>query len=167
MFERLNTPDEAFHWQLGAALTMEQEIVGMLDDLIGEASDEGIKEAFRSHQTETRGHIENIERAFRALGWESDDSPCPAIKAIDKEGKANLKKANDSLKDSIIVEGAIETEHHEIAVYEYLIIQARAMGRDDVVEPLERNLEQEREALQKVSGFAERLASASFSHVAA
>jgi ferritin-like metal-binding protein YciE len=154
MFERLNSPHEAMNWQLGAALTMEREIVDMLDELIEESQDESVKQAFRAHQAETRGHVQNVEAAFRFFGWEVDDSPCPTINAIEKEGKANIKKADDVIVDSIILAGAIETEHHEIAVYENLIIQAQALGQEDAAEVLQRNLDEERLALEKVTTLA-------------
>jgi ferritin-like metal-binding protein YciE len=160
MFERLNTPQEVFNWKLGAALTMEREIVDMLDELIEESQDEAVKQVFRTHQAETRGHVQNLEEVFRTFGWEADDSPCPTISAIEKEGKANIKKSDESVVDSVILSGAIETEHHEIAVYEGLIIQARQLGREDAAEILHRNLEDERQALQKVSSLAEQRAAA-------
>lgn len=158
MFERLHTPEETYNWQLGAALKMEKKIVGMLDELIDESHDESIKQLFRTHQQETRGQIENIEQAFSALGWEVDESPCPAIEGIEKEGKATIKKTDDAIVDSVILEGAMETEHHEMAVYENLIIHARAMGRDDVAQLMQRNLDQEQHALQKVKTLAEHVA---------
>jgi ferritin-like metal-binding protein YciE len=160
MFERLNTPQETYNWQLGAALKMEKKIVGMLDELIEESHDEDIKQLFRTHQQETRGQIDNLEQAFSAMGWEADESPCPAIEGIEKEGKATIKKADDALVDGVILEGAMETEHHEMAVYENLIINARAMGRDDVAQLLQRNLDQEQHALQKVKTLAEQVATA-------
>lgn len=158
MFERLNTPEETYNWQLGAALKMEKKIVGMLDELIDESHDESVKQLFRTHQQETKGHIQNIEQAFSALGWEVDESPCPAIEGIEKEGKATIKKTDDAVVDSVILEGAMETEHHEMAVYENLIINARAMGRDDVAQLMQRNLDQEQHALQKVKTLAEQVA---------
>jgi ferritin-like metal-binding protein YciE len=158
MFERLHTPEETYNWQLGAALKMEKKIVGMLDELIEESHEESIKQLFRTHQQETRGHIENIEQAFSAMGWEVDESPCPAIEGIEKEGKATIKKTDDAIVDSVILEGAMETEHHEMAVYENLIINARAMGRDDVAQLMQRNLDQEQHALQKVKTLAEHVA---------
>ncbi|MGN6372132.1 MAG: YciE/YciF ferroxidase family protein [Solirubrobacteraceae bacterium] len=158
MFERLHTPEETYNWQLGAALKMEKKIVGMLDELIDESHDESIKQLFRTHQQETKGQIENIEQAFSALGWEVDESPCPAIEGIEKEGKATIKKTDDAIVDSVILEGAMETEHHEMAVYENLIINARAMGRDDVAQLMQRNLDQEQHALQKVKTLAEQVA---------
>lgn len=158
MFERLHTPEETYNWQLGAALKMEKKIVGMLDELIEESHNESIKELFRTHQQETKGQIENIEQAFSALGWEVDESPCPAIEGIEKEGKTTIKKTDDAIVDGVILEGAMETEHHEMAVYENLIINARAMGRDDVAQLMQRNLDQEQHALQKVKTLAEQVA---------
>jgi ferritin-like metal-binding protein YciE len=154
MFERLNTPAEAFQHQLSSALTMEREIADMLDDLIEDSQDEAIRHAFRHHQAETRTHAQGIERVFEIFGWEIETSSCPAIKAIEKEGKANIKKTDDALVDAMILGGAIETEHHEMAVYDNLITHAHALGHDDAVEILERIREEERAALEKVKEFA-------------
>lgn len=150
MFERLHNPEEVLNWELGAALTMEREIVDMLDELIEESREETVKQAFRSHQAETRAHVSNLEQVFGLFGWEIDDSPCPVVKALEKEGKANIKKTDDELVDSVILGGAIETEHHEIGVYEKLIIAAQGLGRQDAVELFQRNLEDEQAALEKV-----------------
>ncbi|WP_051324530.1 YciE/YciF ferroxidase family protein [Candidatus Solirubrobacter pratensis] len=161
MFERLNTPEEAFNYQLGAALKMEHTVLDkILADNMEEAQDAKLKELFRHHMDETRQQIDNLEQAFSAFGWEVDDSPCPAIEAIHKEGKTNVKKTDDSIVDSIIVSGAAETEHHEIAVYESLITNARAMGRDDVVSLLQQNLAQEQHTLEEVKRSAEQIAAA-------
>lgn len=165
MFERLNTPDEAYNFKLGAALKMEQTVLEkILEDSIDEAQDDGLKRLFRHHAEETRQQIANLEQVFAAFGWDVDDSPCPAIEAIHKEGKTNIKKTDDAIVDSIILAGALETEHHEIAVYEGLIVNARAMGRDDVVGLLQQNLEQEQHTLQEATSALERIAAASPQH---
>src|SRR3954447_4497797 len=138
MFERLNAPEEAHNFKLGAALKMEHTVLDkILEDSIEEAHDESLKQLFRHHADETRQQIRNLEQVFGAFGWDVDDSPCPAIEALHKEAKTNVKKTDDAIVDSVILSGALETEHHEIAVYEGLIIDARAMGRDDVVRLLE------------------------------
>jgi ferritin-like metal-binding protein YciE len=158
MFERLNTPEELYHFKLGAALKMEQTVLDMLDSNAEEAQDSKLKELFRHHQEETREQIQNLEKAFQVLGWEVDDSPCPAIEGIEKEGKANAKKTDDSLVDAVLLSGAAETEHHEIAVYEGLITFAQAMGKGDVVELLEHNLEQEKHTLEEVKNTTHHIA---------
>jgi ferritin-like metal-binding protein YciE len=150
MFERLNTPEEAYNFKLGAALKMEQEVLKILEANIKEAKDEKVRSLFEHHHGETEQHLTHIEKAFELLGWEADTSPCPAIEGIRSEGKATAKKTDDALVDSVLLQGAVETEHHEIAVYENLIINARAMGREDVVGVLQRNLDDEQHTLEEV-----------------
>jgi len=150
VFERLNTPQEAYNYKLGAALKMEQTVLDMLDKNAEEAQTEQVKQLFRHHQDETRQQIANIEQAFALFGWDVDTSPCPAIEGLDKEGRANARKTDDALVDDVLLQGAAEVEHHEIGVYENLIIHARAMGRSDVARLLEQNLEQERHTLREV-----------------
>ena len=96
---------------------------------------------------------------FGLFGWEVDDSPCPAIEAIHKEAKTNVKKT-EAIVDAMILSSALETEHHEIAVYEGLIITARAMGREDVCALLQQNLEQEQHTLEEVKSALENVAAA-------
>jgi ferritin-like metal-binding protein YciE len=165
MFERLNTPEELYNFKLGAALTMEQTVLEkILEDSIEEARDDSLKQLFRHHAEETRQQIRNLEQIFAAFGWEVDDSPCPAIEALHKEAKTNVKKTDDAIVDSVILSGALETEHHEIAVYEGLLINARAMGRDDVVRLLEQNLEQEQHTLQEAKSALEKIAASAPQH---
>jgi ferritin-like metal-binding protein YciE len=158
MFERLNTPEELFSYKLGAALKMENTVLEMLGNLEGEAQSDKLKQQFRHHAGETREQIANLEQAFQKLGQQPDDSPCPAIEGIDKEGKANIKKADDSVVDAVILSGAAETEHHEIAVYEGLITHAEALGQQDVVSLLRENLEQEQHTLDEVRSATRELA---------
>jgi ferritin-like metal-binding protein YciE len=157
MFEKFNTPEELFKWQLGSALRMEKDILEMLDELIDESREQRLKTTLRSHKAQTHGHVENLERSFAAMGWEVEESPSPSINAIEKEGKTNIKKTEDSLVDLVILGGAMETEHHEIAVYENLIIHARAIGSQEAVALLQHNLEEEQDALKKVRAMAEEL----------
>jgi ferritin-like metal-binding protein YciE len=152
MFESvtITNPAELFTHKLGAALTMETTIVEMLEKLVDEAQGKELKTQLRTHLDETRGHVRNLEQAFRALGQDSEEKPCPAIEGIEKEGEANIKMTDESLVDDVILSGCAETEHHEIAVYESLITHADAMGHEDVVALLRENLEQEQATLGKV-----------------
>jgi ferritin-like metal-binding protein YciE len=158
LFEKIETPRELFTYKLGAALKMEQTVLDMLGDLQEESQHVELKQQFRHHADETQQQIRNLEQAFELLGEEPDDKPCPAIEGIEKEGKANIKKTDDRLVDAVIVAGAMETEHHEIAVYEGLIAHAEAMGNVEVATLLRQNLEQEQHTLDEVRQHGERLA---------
>jgi ferritin-like metal-binding protein YciE len=146
---KIETPRELYLHKLGAALTMESTILELLPQLEEHAQSSQLQQALRQHRQETEGHVRNLEQAFTALGEEPDDSPCPAIEGLEKEGQANLKMVHDSLNDDVILSGVCETEHHEIAVYEGLITKAEAMGEQDVVALLHENLESEQATLQR------------------
>jgi ferritin-like metal-binding protein YciE len=158
MFERLNTPEEAYNYKLGAAHKMEEHVLEMLDRNIKESNDDSVKQLFRHHQDETRQQISNIEQVFGKFGWDVDNSPCPAMEGLKIEAMATAKITADPLKDGIVLQGAAETEHHEIGVYENLIINARALGRDDVIPLLQRNLEQEQHTLDEVKSMEQKVA---------
>jgi ferritin-like metal-binding protein YciE len=151
MFDKLNNPREVFGHKLGSALTMEQNVLEMLGDLEDESQRDELKQQFRHHADETRQQIANIEQSFRAMGEEPDDSPCPAIKGLEADAKANIKMADDSVVDDVILAGAAATEHHEIAVYETLITHAEELGEPDIVQLLQQNLDQEQHTLEEVT----------------
>jgi ferritin-like metal-binding protein YciE len=155
---KIETPNELYVHKLGAALKMENTILEMLPELAENANDQQLQQALRQHYGETQRHVQNLERVFQALGAEVDDSSCPTIEGLEKEGQANLKMVDDSLNDQVIISGVSETEHHEIAVYEGLITSAEAMGEQDVVALLQENLESEQATLQKAQQMAQQLA---------
>jgi ferritin-like metal-binding protein YciE len=155
---KIQSPEELFAHKLGAALTMENTILEMLQKLEEEAQDAQLERNLRQHHQETQRHVQNLQRCFEALGEPIDEKPCPAIEGLEKEGKQMISQVSDDLVDSVILSGVIETEHHEIAVYDGLIIKAEAMGEDDVVALLTENLEQEDQTLNKAIKAAEQLA---------
>jgi len=154
----IETPQDLYVHKLGAALKMEKTILDMLPQLEEQANDSQLKQSLRQHYEETQRHVANLERAFQALGAEIDESACPAIEGLEKEGQANLKMVDDSLNDQVIIGGVCETEHHEIAVYEGLITKAGAMGEQDLVALLQENLENEEATLQKAQKMGQQLA---------
>jgi ferritin-like metal-binding protein YciE len=167
MFEKLNTPEEIFSYKLGSALSMEKDILGMLEKLQQETKREELRQLFSAHAEETHQHIRNIEESFRLLGEEPDDSPCPVIQALEKDGNAAMKKTDEDIVDAVILAGATEVEHYEIAVYETLLTNAEARGNPEVAALLRQNLQQERAALEKVKSAAQRISHEGYAKVAA
>jgi ferritin-like metal-binding protein YciE len=102
--------------------------------------------------------IQNLRRIFDALGEAPEKQPSPAIEGLEKEGRQMIKEVDEALIDSAVLGSVIETEHHEIAVYDVLIIQAEQMDDDDIVALLRENLEQEEATLDKAVKAAEQSA---------
>jgi ferritin-like metal-binding protein YciE len=147
---KMNTGEELLVAGLGSALQMENTVVGMLGSFAEEARDGKLRKQLRHHREETQAQLRNLHQAFSTLGMEAKDRPCPAIEGIVKESESTLGMAAESLHDAIILAGAAETEHYEIAVYESLIVHASALGHDDIVALLHENLEQEQHTLGEV-----------------
>src|SRR5262245_30248651 len=154
----IETPHQLFVHRLGAALTMEETILDMLEQLQQEASDPTLRSNLQRHHRETQQHVSNLQQIFRALGEEPETQSSPAIDGLEKEGKQMIKDADESLVDAVILNGVIETEHHEIAVYDGLIITAEQMDDDDIVALLHENLEQEEATLDKAVKASEQSA---------
>jgi len=154
----IESPQELFVHKLGAALTMEETILDMLEKLQEEARDSTLQRNLKQHHRETQGHVRNLRQVFTALGEQPEEQPCPAIEGLEAEGEQMLKQVDDSLNDAVILSGVIETEHHEIAVYDGLIIQAEQMGDDDVIALLNENIEDEEATLKKAISAAEQFA---------
>jgi ferritin-like metal-binding protein YciE len=94
------------------------------------------------------------------VAGEPDESPCQVTKALDKQVKADLKMAeDDSVIDTVILSGAAETEHHEIAVHESLIAQADELGKSEITQLPRQNLEIEQHTLGEVKQQQRKLAS--------
>lgn len=163
--ENIDSPRELYVQKLGAALKMEKTILeDMLPQLEEAANDSTLKHNLSHHRRETEGHVRNLEQVFRALGEEPDEESCPTIEGLEKEGQAMLGKVDESLNDAVILSGVVETEAHEIAVYDGLITKAQAMGEDDIVALLQENLESEQQTLQKARKASEQLAKRTLQH---
>jgi ferritin-like metal-binding protein YciE len=158
ILERIETPRDFLEYKLGTALTMENNILDMLDRLQEEAKGSELKQQLRHHADETRSQVENLEQAFAAMGVEANDRPCPSVEALDKEARMNIKIADDRMVDAVILSGAAETEHHEIGAYETLITHAEALGENVVADRLRQNLEQEKHMLEEVKHATQKYA---------
>ena len=156
----IETPRGLFVHKVGAALKMERTILDILEELQEKANDTELRRNLAQHHRETQQQVRNLERVFDALGEDPEEQPCPTIEGLQKEGEQNLKEVEDDLHDAVILSGVVETEAHEIAVYDGLITQAEAMGEEDIVALFQENLEQEQQTLKKARQATKKLAQA-------
>ena len=84
---KIESPRELFVNNLGSTLTMENEILEMLEELQEEARDQELKQNLAHHHQETQQQIRNLERVFDALGEEPKGQSCPPIEGLEKDGQ--------------------------------------------------------------------------------
>ena len=155
---QISDPRKLFTYKLGTVLSGEKKILSMLKKLEQRAQREELQQQFRHHREETEGQIKNIEQAFQTLGEKATGRTNPTVNGLAEQAETLYEKTDDEILDSVLLGGAAETEHLEIALYEDLITQARAMGEEQVVSLLQKNLEQEQHTLEEVKRASEQLA---------
>lgn len=156
----MTEPRELFLHELGDILYAERVLVKTLPKLETEASDSELADAFKSHQAETERHVGNIEQAFEELGEKAKAEKCAGIDGIKQEHDDFVKDESPSpeILDSFLTGAGARAEHYEIAAYNGLITTAEALGEEKVAKLLTANLEDEKEALQKLTTISKRLA---------
>ncbi len=156
---RLTTPEQLFEHELKDIYYAEKTIEKMLPKLVSEATTRDLSRAFESHLKETREQIKNLERVFGQLGKRAEGTTCPGIEGIKAEHDEFIRDEQPAgdIRDLFLTGAASRTEHYEIAAYTGLIAMARKLGEREVVELLDKNLRQEKEALKKVETISKQI----------
>lgn len=157
MADRINSLSDLFEHELKDIYDAEKKLVDALGVLARESTDPKVRDAFTSHQAETRGHIERIEQVFALLGKEATRGEgCAGIDGLLEEKKSfGRKSAPPAILQVFNLGAAAKTERYEITAYESLVDMAEKLGLDEAAELLASTLEEESAALDTVLGFAE------------
>jgi ferritin-like metal-binding protein YciE len=159
MPQQMTTPRDLFVHELKEALGFEQAILQTLPTLQKQAKDKQLARGFEKHTKQTRGHVNRIQKALRAVGATASPEPCPGISGIQQEHAEFVReRPTQQVLDSFLTGAAARTEHYEIAAYEGLLAQARALGERDAVKLLDQNLKEDKQTLREVEKVSKRLA---------
>ena len=154
----ITTPRDLFLHELGDIMYVEQKLsTEVLPKLISEVTDEEFRETLEQHLEQTKGHLANVEKVFAELDETPHAEPCIGFEGLKSEHDKLLSEASRDLVDSIDLGAAARTECYEIAAYEGLRRMAKAMGEDKAVDLLDKNLSEEKDALQLVEKIATRV----------
>ena len=158
----IKTPRALFVHELGDILYVERQLAqDALPKLISEVRDDEFRSALEAHLEETRGHVSNVERVFELLGEEPSAEKCLGFEGLRSEHEKMVEETSSDLIDSVDLGAAARTENYEIAAYEGLRRMAKALGEDEAVELLDKNLKEEKDALRLVEKIATRVSNES------
>lgn len=134
----------------------EQQITKNLPAMVEKASSSELKNAFRHHLTETENHVRRLEQVFQSLGEAIRGVDCEAMDGILSEAKSIMSDCGDAdVCDAAMLSAAQAVEHYEMTRYGTLIAFARQLGKQNVVQPLQQTLNEERMADRKLTDIAE------------
>jgi ferritin-like metal-binding protein YciE len=123
------------------ALAMEQNVLRMLDSMIGTTEDDQLKEDLRLHKAETEGQIDRLQRRLEAHGA----SPS-MVREATGIAQALMKSALDVVRPEKAGRNARDgyaTEHLEIASYQLLERIAVLAGDEETAEVARQNRAEE------------------------
>ena len=134
----------------------EKQILKALPGMVKKAGDSKLKQALDTHRRETEGQVQRLENVFKLMDAPARGKKCEAIEGIIAEAKSHMDEIEDAeVLDAGMIGSAQAVEDYEITRYGTLIAWARQIGRDDAVELLEANLEEERNADELLTKIAE------------
>ncbi len=152
----IRTLEDLFVETLKDIYYAEKKLVKTLPKMAKKAVSPQLKQAIQSHLTETEGHVERLEEVFTAMDRKPMAKKCEALEGLVKEADEVLAEIEDARTlDAGIISSAQTVEHYEIARYGTLVCWARELGMEEAESLLQKTLDEEKAADEKLSGLAE------------
>ena len=130
----------------------EEQLVEALPKMAEAASSTELKNAFNHHLEETRKHVTRLDEVFERLAEKANSETCEAMKGLVKEGEEFIKaKGQPDVRDAGLIGAAQRVEHYEMAGYGTARTLAKRLGLNDIADTLQKTLEEERAADQKLT----------------
>ena len=132
----------------------EKQLVKALPKMAKAAESDELRAAFEEHLEITRMQVERLEEVFKQLGMAARGKPCEGMKGLIEEGQEAMEEMEGSTLDAALIASAQKVEHYEIATYGTLATFADVLEMQEVKDLLAQNLEEEKEADEKLTAIA-------------
>jgi ferritin-like metal-binding protein YciE len=153
---KVNSLQELYLEELKDTYDAEKQIIKALPKMVKASSAPQLQKAFAEHLEQTKGHIQRLEQIFKGLGEEPKAKKCDGMKGILEEGEDVVSEDSEgAVRDAGLIAGAQRVEHYEMAAYGSLRTWAQQLGDEQAAQLLEKTLDEEKEADQKLSQIAE------------
>lgn len=136
----------------------ENRLVKAIPKMAKAATSEKLRSGFEEHLEQTRGHVDRLKEIFDAMGEKASGKKCAGMVGIVKEGEEMMEEDFEGeLMDAALISAAQRVEHYEIAAYGCVKTWAELLGESEASALLEKTLEEEKEADQKLTELAEEI----------
>jgi len=152
----VKTMEDLFVETLKDIYYAEKQILKALPGMVKKAGAKELKSALENHRKETEGQVDRLEKVFKILDVAARGKKCEAIEGIIAEAKEHMDDIEDpEVLDAGMIGSAQAVEHYEITRYGTLIAWAKQLGKDEAIELLQANLDEEKHADELLSEIAE------------
>lgn len=142
--------------QLKDMYSAEKQLTKALPKMAQAASSSELKQAFQHHLQRTEQHMDTVNGLLRELDANPGNKVCKGMEGLVEEGNEVIKeRGNSDAKDAALIVAAQKVEHYEIASYGSLVAFAKTLKQKDAAAQLQKLLDDEYEADQKLDNIAE------------
>jgi len=148
----VDTIEKLFEEELKDLYSAETQITKTLPKLAKSATSSELRSAFEHHLKETEGHVQRLEQIFEMLGKSPKGKTCQGMKGVLEEGSEMLSESKEGdIRDVAMISAAQRVEHYEMAAYGTVRTYAERLGKPQIVQLLEKTLEEEKAADKKLT----------------
>ncbi|MBP0903164.1 ferritin-like domain-containing protein [Mariniflexile gromovii] len=152
----MKTLEDLFEHQLKDLYSAESQLIEALPKVAKRASDSKLKKAFEDHLEETKEHKKRLEEICETLDISPKGETCKGMKGLLKEVESLMDEAdNKEVMDAGLIADAQRVEHYEISGYGTAVRYAKELGHDDIASKLQKTLDEEYDADNKLDKLAE------------
>jgi ferritin-like metal-binding protein YciE len=143
--------------ELKDMFSAETQLTKALPKMAKAATNPDLKRAFQDHLKQTEEHARRVERVCSDLGMKPRGKKCMGMEGLIEEGKEIMQEeAEADVLDAGLIGAAQKVEHYEIAAYGTARTHAQQLGYADAARELQKILDQESEANERLTRIAER-----------
>jgi ferritin-like metal-binding protein YciE len=154
----VDTIEKLFVEELKDLYSAENQITKALPKMAKAAKSNELRTAFEHHLKETEGHVQRLEQAFEILGTTARGKTCEGMKGVLEEGETMLKETQEGeVRDVALISAAQRVEHYEMAAYGTVRTYAERLGKSQVVQLLQKTLEEEKTADKKLTDISKQV----------
>lgn len=133
----------------------EKALTKALPKMIKKATSQELIDALKSHLAETENQVARLEQVFKSIDKKAVAKKCEAMDGLIKEAGEIMESSEaGAMRDAGIISAGQKVEHYEIASYGTLRQFAETLGLKEAVSLLEKTLNEEKAADQKLSEVA-------------
>ncbi len=156
---KITTLADLLEDELKDIYSAEKQLLEALPKMAEAAESEDLRAAFEKHLEQTKTHLQRIEEICQGLKIEPGGKHCTGMEGLIREAEEVLESDMEAEpKQAALIGAAQRVEHYEIAAYGTARAHARQLGYLKAIELLTQTLNDEKEADQKLTHFAENRA---------
>ncbi len=148
----VDSMEKLFVEELRDLYSAETQITKALPKMVKAASSNELRTALDHHLRETEEQVKRLEQISEMIGESPKGETCEGMKGVLEEGEKNVHAAKEGpVRDEAIISGCQRVEHYEMAAYGTARTYAQNLGKQQMVQLLERTLEEEKAADKKLT----------------